>query len=98
MSKKVQSFRWEEFNHTYGPWYRLRRLLDGVRSDLLIEGCKASAVVQPDMDNTRYFWTASIEYKGIPRKVKSGVQPTVIEAKEAAEDALAELQTTTVKV
>lgn len=63
-------FVWEPFNHTYGPWFQLRALgKDGVSVALTHAGRRAEAVVQPDMNRQRWYWSVRFAaYRPRPSK------------------------------
>lgn len=57
-AKAVRRFVWQEYNLTYGPWYRMRQLdKRGVSVTLEIGGKSAEAVVQPNMDRSGWYWS-----------------------------------------
>lgn len=87
-----ESYRWEKFNLVYGPWHRLRRIVNGVRADMLVPGWKADAVVQPDMDGERWYWHVLMQRKGEKGRTAFGRVAELAEAKLAAEEALEALQ------
>ena len=76
-------YSWRSFNPVYGPWYRL--IQAGGKT---ISG--GEAVVMPDMDKGRWFWTVRIGTAKAPRETLSGHEPTLDEAKRVAKATFAD--------
>lgn len=74
---------WEPFNHVFGPWYRFK-----IRIGTQVVVC----VVQPDMDNASFFWSARFpayhpkgpEKESLPEHKVGGREKTLDLAKAAA--------------
>lgn len=69
-----RDFIWEPFNHSYGPWYRLRGERHGVSVNLSSGGHPVEVVVIPDMNKSSWFWSVTFA-KYTPRSRRATPDP-----------------------
>jgi hypothetical protein len=83
--------RWEAFNHSYGPWYRMRSEKSGMNGDPSSDGHPVDVLVMPDMDKRRWFWSVKFHaYR--PRRPDSRHVPLAETSVHGKEDSLEQAQ------
>lgn len=84
MATSVRRFFWQPFNQTYGPWFRMLEVKDGISHPLSSSGRGAEAIVMPDMDGAHWYWSVRFAKYNPKLEMEKSDQFTTKEGKKRA--------------